>query len=90
MLSAVTIELPAVVQENLTAAGWDISHKTLELLAVEGYRETLLSQRQVGEMLGLNFWETESFLKQHHAYLQYDISDFNRDTEALQRLEQQK
>ncbi len=62
----------------------------LELLAVDGYREARLSQRQVGEMLGLNFWETEAFFKEHEAYLQYDISDFNRDREALQHLEQQK
>ncbi len=88
-MPAVTIELPPAIEQNLGAGGRDISRRALELLAVDGYRETRLSQRQVGEMLGMNFWETEAFLKKHEAYLQYDISDFNRDREALQRLEQQ-
>ena len=89
-MSAVTIELPPAIQENLGAGGQDVSRMALESLAVEGYRKALLSQRQVGEMLGLNFWETEAFLKEHQAYLHYDLNDFNRDIEVLGRLEQQK
>lgn len=63
---------------------------TLERLAVDGYRETRLSQRQVGKMLGLNFWETEAFLKEHEAYLDYDMDDLMQDMENLERLERQK
>ena len=89
-MSTVMIELPAVIQANLGAGGRDVSRLTLESLAVESYRKTLLSQRQVGEMLGLNFWETEVFLKEHQAYLHYDINDLNQDMEVLGQLEQQK
>jgi hypothetical protein len=35
------------------------------------------------EMVGLNFWETEAFLKQKQAYLPYDESDLERDRQAI-------
>lgn len=89
-MSTVVIELPAIIEANLGAGGRDVSRLALESLAVESYRKALLSERQVGEMLGLNFWETEAFLKEHQAYLHYDLNDFNRDMEVLGRLEQQK
>ncbi|MGH9935666.1 MAG: UPF0175 family protein [Blastocatellia bacterium] len=34
-------------------------------------------------LLGLNFWETEEFLKQRGAYLHYDLNDLEQDREAL-------
>ena len=34
-------------------------------------------------MLGLNFWETQAFLKQKQAYLPYDESDLDRDRQAI-------
>ena len=85
-MSTVMIELPAVIQENLEAGGWDIPQKALELLAVDGYRRAAISASQVGEMLGLDYWATRAFLTEHHVYPQYGMDDLMQDIENLKRL----
>ena len=53
----VTVELPDQVArlwgETLDAVGRHV----LEDAAIEGYRAGRLSHRQVGEMLGLDYWQ---------------------------------
>jgi len=53
--------------------------------SLEGYRTQALTRGQVGRLLGLNFWETEAFLKQKQAYLPYNESDLDRDRQAIDR-----
>jgi predicted HTH domain antitoxin len=38
-----------------------------------------LSRDQVAQLLGFSLWETEAFLKQRQAYLQYTEEDLARD-----------
>ncbi len=87
-MSTVTIELPETVRESLQAEGQELSRLTLESLAVEGYRQALLSHRQVGKMLGLDYWEAEAFLKAHKVYPNYDLEEFQQDLATLERLRQ--
>jgi hypothetical protein len=54
--TAVTVELPASIERSLAGEWPDLSRKIMEAIALEGYRQAALSQGQVGEMLGLNFW----------------------------------
>ncbi len=79
----VTIEIPDAVIAQLKLNGGSVSRELLEAFAVEGYRRGKLSRGQVSELLGLNFWETEEFLKQRGAYLHYDLNDLEQDREAL-------
>jgi hypothetical protein len=39
-----------------------IARHVLEDAAIEGYRAGRLAQRQVGEKLGFDYWQTERFL----------------------------
>jgi hypothetical protein len=55
----VTVQLPDNIARQLSHAPGDIPRRILEAVAVEGYRSEL-SRGQVSELLGLNFWETES------------------------------
>lgn len=87
-MPAVTIDLPPAIQKNLGAGGRDISRRALELLAVDGYRQALLSHREVGQMLGLDYWEAEAFLKSHQVYPNYGVEDFQQDMANLQKLRQ--
>ncbi|MDQ2688159.1 MAG: UPF0175 family protein, partial [Armatimonadota bacterium] len=64
----------------------ELSRFALEAVALEGYRRAALTQGQVGEMLGLSFWQTEEFLRAHGAFLHYDIEDFDKDMQALERV----
>ena len=88
-MSTVTIELPDRIRENLQERQ-ELSRFVLEAVALEGYRRAALTQRQVGELLGLNFWETEAFLKSREVYLHYDIEDFKKDMQALDRVKQKR
>lgn len=84
-----TVELPDNLRQQIEEKQ-EVARFALEAVALEGYRQALLSQRQVGELLGMNFWETEAFLKEHQAYLHYDMDDFNSDRQALERIRQKQ
>lgn len=64
----ITLEIPEEIGRQLEAA-WngDPTRRILEALAIEGYRQGTLSRRQVSEMLGLSFYETEGLLKERDA-----------------------
>lgn len=78
----VTIEIPDNVAAQLKQQSGSISREMLEAFAVEGYRTEKLSRGQVSELLGLNFWETEEFLKQRAAYLHNDLNDMQDDRQS--------
>jgi hypothetical protein len=59
--------------------------RTLEGTALKGYRSGALSRAQVGRLLGLNFWETESFLKGKQASLPHNEADVAQDRERLDK-----
>ena len=79
----VTIEIPDAVVAQLKLNGRSVSRELLEAFAVEGYRTEKLSRGQISELLGLNYWETEEFLRQHGAFLHYDLSDLEQDRKTL-------
>jgi len=79
---AVMLELPDDIAQALAAQG-DISRRALEALAIEGYRQEVLSQLQVGTLLGLARVETEDFLAQHVDLYTYDLQELHREAEAL-------
>ena len=76
---SVTIELPEEIEQQLETEWKNLPRRALEALAVEGYRTGALSRGQVGQILDMNFWETEAFLKEHEAYLHYSLEDLERD-----------
>jgi hypothetical protein len=47
--------------------------------AIGEYRAGRLSQRQVGERLCLNYWQTERFLTKHKVSLNYFFGDLQAD-----------
>lgn len=79
----VAIELPEDIARQLQSSWKDMSRRALEAIALEGYRTQALTRGQVGRLLGLNFWETEAFLKERQALLPYDAADFEQDRSAI-------
>ncbi len=71
----ITMELPAAVSRHL-----------LEDAAIEGYRGGRLSQRQVGSLLGLDYWQTEAFLRDHAVPLNYSPAELADDGVALEKI----
>jgi len=81
----VAIDLPEGIARQLKDAWGDIPRKTLGAMAVEGYRTGVLTRGQVGSLLELSFWETETFLKERQAYLPFGQSDLDQDRVDLDR-----
>ncbi|MDZ4286398.1 MAG: UPF0175 family protein [Prosthecobacter sp.] len=80
-----SVELPDLIARSLHLDGPASSRRALEMLALEGYRGGELSRGQVSEMLGLEFNETEHFLRQHGADLRYTVEDFEQDSKNLRQ-----
>jgi predicted HTH domain antitoxin len=82
----VDIQLPESIGRQLEHEWHDVPRRALEAIAIEAYRSDALSREQVGDMLGLSLWETETFLKQHQVYLAYDVADLEEDRATLKRI----
>ena len=83
----VAIELPKEIANSLAGPHEDLSRITLEALAAQGYRDGKLSHSEVQHLLGFNSrWETDAFLKQAGAHLDYTEADLDRDIEASQQI----
>jgi len=79
----VTLDIPDEIAAQLKAYGQDISRAALEALALDGYRRGMLTQFQVGQLLGLSRIEAEDFLAQHVDLYDYESAELHRQTEAL-------
>lgn len=82
----VTIDIPEAIARQIEQLGGSAERELLEAFILEEYRRERLSRGRVGELLGLDFWETEKFLKEHDAYLHIDVQDLEHDTESLGKL----
>src|SRR5437868_5469345 len=85
---SLTLHIPDHIEAQLArvCGGSNLSRKLLELIAVEGYREELLTRRDVGQMLGFDRWQVEAFLRQHDAPYHYDIEELEADRQANRSL----
>jgi predicted HTH domain antitoxin len=82
----VTVELPDQVARQWGENPDAVARHVMEDAAIEGYRAGRLSHRQVGEMLGLDYWQTETFLKDRGVPLNYSAADLKADTETLAKI----
>ena len=87
-MTTIAVELPEEIAKRLESAWRDVSRGALEAVALEGYRDGALTRDEIGRLLGLSLWETETFLQQRQAYLQYtekDLDDDRRDLDLALR-----
>jgi predicted HTH domain antitoxin len=62
------------------------SRRVTEDAAIEEYRGGRLSQRQVGEMLNLDYWQTERLLADRGVPINYSVGDLQADRAALDEI----
>jgi len=79
--TSLSIEVPDDIQSALQADWGDLSHRLREDLAVEGYRQGLLTLAQVRRLLQLRGrWEAQQFLGQRGvAVFDFDPSELDRE-----------
>jgi hypothetical protein len=82
----VTLKMPDQIARHWGETPDAVGRHVMEDAAVEGYRAGRLSQRQVGEMLGLDFWQTELFLKGRGVPLNYSTADLDSDSATLDKI----
>ena len=82
----VTVEMPDQVARQWGETPDAIGRHVMEDAAIEGYRAGRLSQRQVGAMLGLDYWQTEVFLNERAVPLNYSAADLAADNATLEKI----
>jgi hypothetical protein len=63
-----------------------VGRHVVEDAAIEGYRAGRRTQRQVGAMLGLDYWQTETFLSDRTVPLNYSATDLAADNATLEKI----
>lgn len=85
-MTQVAIELPEDIASRLSAEG-ELSNVALRALAAQAYRDGQLTHAEVQRVLGFKSrWETDAFLKQAGAYLDYTEVDLDNDLAASRRI----
>jgi len=82
----VTVELPDQVARQWGKTPDAVGRHVMEDAAIEGYRAGRLSHRQVGEMLGMDYWQVEAFLKDRGVPLNYSAADLEADIATLAKI----
>lgn len=83
----VTIQLPDDISAALEGQWDDVPRRSLEAIAVEGYRTGALTEPQVRKLLGLDTrFHVHALLKEHHAPLQYTSAGIEDDLRAQREL----
>jgi len=82
----VTINIPDRVARRWGESPVEVGRHVMEDAAIEGYRAGRLSHRQVGELLGLDYWQTEAFLKEGGAPVNYSAANLEADNATLDRI----
>jgi len=81
----ITIQIPDELATLVT--GHDaFARELLEAFTAHAYRNDRISSYQVGQLLGLDRWQTEEFLASRDAIRPYDIPDLNVDRATLESL----
>jgi hypothetical protein len=82
----VTVEMPDQVARQWGENPDMVGRHVMEDAAIEGYRAGRLTQRQVGAMLGLDYWQTETFLSERAVSLNYSATDLAADNATLEKI----
>lgn len=83
----VTIDLPEDIAAALKGRWDSVPRRTLEALAVEGYRTGALTETQVRRLLDLDSrFQVHALLKEHHVPLRYTEADLENDLSAHREL----
>jgi len=86
----VSISVPDDLVQQMQNRWKNLSRGTLESLAIEAYRAGVITEAEVQRMLDLpSRWETDRFLKNAQAYIDYTEADLQEDLDAIRKLSPQ-
>jgi len=83
----VTIQLPEDISAALEGRWDNVPRRSLEAIAVEGYRTGALTEAQVRRLLELDTrFQVHALLKEHHVPLRYSEADLEDDLSTHREL----
>ena len=83
----VTIQLPEDISATLEVQWDNVPRRSLEAIAIEGYRTGGLTEAQVRRLLELDSrFQVHALLKEHHVPLRYTEADVEDDLSAHREL----
>lgn len=82
----VVVKMPDPVARQWGDTPQAIARHVVEDAVIERYRSGRLSQRQVGEALGFDYWQTEAFLRDRGVPVNYSVADLEADEAALKKI----
>ena len=85
MAAIIEISVPDKLVEILGDFS-DFSHRAVEALVAQAYRAGKITHAQAGEILGLDRWQTDAFLKGEQAHRPGESEEFASDLARLRRL----
>lgn len=83
----VTLVLPADLEEKLRRGSANLDADVREAYALELFRSGKLSHYELSQMLGLDRYETDAWLKRHHVFEgSLTMADLEADRQTLERV----
>lgn len=87
----IQVQIPDDVAQVLGTNQPDMSRAFVEAIALEGYRNSQLSESQVRRLLGLETrLQVHAFLKAHGVPLNYSLAELERDIASLEAFERKQ
>jgi Uncharacterised protein family (UPF0175) len=85
----IIVEIPDTIAGALAGEGRDPARAVLEAIAIEGYRTDRLSEYEVQQLLGFEYFEeVHRFFKEHDVPPHYSIEDWEHDLAEARRYPQ--
>lgn len=84
---ALTIQLPKEVEERLRAQSPDLEAQARETVVLDLFRKGRLSHLELSQVLGLDRFETDAYLKLHNVFEgSLTMEDLEADRRTLENL----
>ena len=76
-----TVEIPETIGHLLPLDPSQRLRSVMEGLVPGAYTPGLISRGRASELLGLNYWEGETFFSERGIFVNYDLGEFQHDLE---------
>ncbi|PYI80661.1 MAG: hypothetical protein DME26_21120 [Verrucomicrobia bacterium] len=86
MSATIKISLPDALVKALGADPTGLSRRAIEALVAQAYRAGKITHAEAGEILGLDRWQTDAFLKSAQAHRPGEVGEFAADLALLRRM----
>lgn len=87
MAATIEISLPDPLVKALGTVPAELPRRTIEAVAAQAYRAGKVTHAQVAEILGLDRFETDAFLKKSEAHRPCENEEFASDLAGLRGVE---